>query len=205
MIFITLFSFGLFCLILIYGEYSEFSSESISLREEYIASQKDGLREHVTEVAHYIGHMKNQTEEKLKKSIRERVYEAHQIAENIYQQNRTTKSLEKIKKIIKYSLSSIRFNNGRGYYFAVSMDGVKQLYPVQPELEGKNLIDLQDSHGNFVIRDEIKMIRESEEGFATDFWPKPDKDPGIAYPKISFVKYFKPLDWYLAPVNILIM
>ncbi|MCD6585815.1 MAG: cache domain-containing protein, partial [Desulfobacteraceae bacterium] len=196
MVFISLVSVGLFCLLFIYDEYTDFLDQSASLREEYVVSKKDKLRDHVTEVANYIQHMNNQTDERLKNSIRERVYESIQIADSIYQQNRASKSLDEIKKMIKDTLRPIRFNNGRGYYFAVSMDGVEQLYPVRPELEGKNLMDLQDSHGNFVIRDEINMIKKSKEGFITDFWPKPDKAPGVAYPKISFVKYFKPLDWY---------
>ena len=99
--------------------------------------------------------------------------------------------------MIKDALRPVRFNDGRGYYFAVSLDGIEQLYPVKPEFEGKNIIELQDSKGNFFIQDEIDVIKRKGEGFVKDFWTKPDKDPSILYDKISFIKYFKPLNWYL--------
>ena len=52
------------------------------------------------------------------------------------------------------------------------------------------------SKGNYIIRDEIEIIQKRGEGFVTDYWPKPDDSTQTVYPKISFVKYFPPLDWY---------
>ena len=196
MFFISMISVGLCCLIFIFDEYTEFSAESTALRENHIQSRKDLLKTQVGNVVTYIRHMKKQTENRLKDSIKNHVYEAHQIAQHIYDQNHRTRSPDEIRKMIKDALRSIRFNHGRGYIFADSMDGIDQLYPIRPELEGTDLINLQDSHGNFVIRDEINVVRKSKEGFVTGFWPKPGEDPALAYPKISFVKYFKPLDWY---------
>ncbi|MBN1326944.1 MAG: cache domain-containing protein, partial [Candidatus Cloacimonetes bacterium] len=96
----------------------------------------------------------------------------------------------------KTALRPIRFNNGRGYYFAVSLDGVEKLYPVAPQFENQNLLDLQDAKGNYVIRDEIKIIKTRGEGFVRDYWRKPGSSDEMIYPKITFVKYFEPLDWY---------
>jgi len=196
MIFITLVSIGLWGLIWIEGEYSAFKAESESLRAEYVESQRNLLKSEVTGVVKYVKYMQDQAEQKLKRALKERVYEAHQIALNIYQENRESKAPTEIAKMIKDALRPIRFNEGRGYFFAVSMDGVEQLYPVRAELEGKNLIDLQDSKGNFVIQDEIDIINKSGEGFVKDYWTKPDRDAAELFPKISFVKYFKPLNWY---------
>lgn len=196
MILISLVSIGLYCLIWIHSEYSSFKAESASLRKVHLESQKNVLRSQVANVVNYIQSIIGQTEQRLKSTIKERVYAAHQIAWNIYRQNVESKSTDEIKDMIIDALRPIRFSNGRGYYFAVSMDGVEQLYPIKPELEGKNLIDLQDTKGDFVIRNEIRVIKETGEGFVQDFWPKPGKNPEVAFPKISFVKYFKPLDWY---------
>jgi len=133
----------------------------------------------------------------LENGLKERVYESHQIAMNIYEQNVDYKSISEIKKMIKDALRPIRFNRGRGYYFAVSMDGTEQLYPVRPEFEGNSVINLKDSMGNYVIQDEINVIKQQNEGFVKHFWTKPGKEPTTVYPKMSFVKYFKPLNWYL--------
>lgn len=126
-------SIGLWCLIWIHDEYATFKSESESLREEYLQSQKAILKKEVAGVVKYINDMRKQSEQKLESALKERTYEAHQIALNIYQQNADSKDRPEIIKMIKDTLRPIRFNSGRGYYFASSMDGVEQLYPVSPE------------------------------------------------------------------------
>ncbi|MBU1344206.1 MAG: cache domain-containing protein, partial [Proteobacteria bacterium] len=196
MLIIVFVSIGLWCLIWIHDEYDSFKDESESLRAEYTQSQKLILKKEVAQVVAYINDMRKQSEQKLEMALKERVYEAHDTAMNIYRQNADSKNLPEIVKMIKDALRPIRFNGGRGYYFASSMDGIDQLYPVSPEFEGKNLIDLQDSKGNFVIQDEIDIVKTKNEGFVTHFWPMPGENPSVLYPKISFVKYFKPLNWY---------
>ncbi len=196
MILIVFASTSLWCLIWIHGEYSTFKTESDSLREDYLKSQKMMLTKEVASAVNYINAMRKQSEQRLEKSLRDRVYEAHQIATNIYEQNAESKDLPEIQKMVKDAIRPIRFNHGRSYYFAVSMGGIEQLYPVRPEFEGENLIDLQDSRGNFVVRDEIEIVKSRDEGFVTHYWPKPGKEPLGSFPKISFVKYFKPFDWY---------
>ncbi|MBU1697979.1 MAG: cache domain-containing protein, partial [Proteobacteria bacterium] len=196
MIFIVFVFIGLWCAIWIHYEYSNFKSKSESLRSDHVQSQKIILKNEVSGVLKYINDMRIQSEQKLEFALKERVYEAHMIAMNIYRQNADSKDIPEIIKMIKDALRPIRFNSGHGYYFAVSMDGIEQLYPVRPQFEGENLMELQDSKGNFAIQDEIKVIKSKNEGFVKHYWTKPDKDPSISYPKISFVKYFEPLDWY---------
>jgi len=176
--------------------YRDFNFRADQMRADYTASQKQIIKHEVKRVVDRIRYEKAQSETITKSKIKSRTYEAYSTAQNIYQQNQGIESKTKIQQMIKDALRPVRFENESSYYFAVSMDGVEQLYPIQPELEGKNLIGLQDYKGNFVIQDEINVIKKSGEGFVIDFWPKPGKDPATAYEKISFVKYFKPLDWY---------
>ena len=197
LIFIVLISIGLWYFLFIYGEYSTFRSESVSLRASYIKSQKLMLQQQVTNVVDFINDMRNSAEQELKTEIRQRVNNACETAENIYQQNAAIKSVPEIENMIKDALSLVRFDNGEGYYFAVSMDGIEQLYPVRPSLEGKNVIGLNDGKGNFPIKDEIRIIKEKKQGFVKAFWPVPGRDPSMTFSKISFVKYFKPLNWYI--------
>ena len=197
MIFIVLISIGLWYIAFVYGEYSTFRSESASLRARYIKSQKIMLQSQVTNVVDFINNMKKLADERLKTDIRERVDQAYETAMNIYKRNVALRTVPEIKNMIKDALTAIRFDNGTGYYFAVSMNGIEQLYPVRPVLEGKNVIDLKDAKGNFPVRDEIKMIKEKKQGFVKAFWPEPGRDPSITVPKISFIKYFKPLNWYI--------
>jgi PAS domain S-box-containing protein len=178
------------------SEYNRFQERSVDNRSDYIEARKAMIKGQVNSAVDYIEYNSAQTEKRLKDDIKQRTYEAHAIATNIYSKFYRQKNRVEIADLIKEALRPIRFNDGRGYYFAVSMDGVEQLYPIRPEFEGVNLLDLKDSKGRFVIRDEIAIIKESGEGFIADHWPKPDEDPAKAYAKISFVKYFEHLDWY---------
>ncbi|MCF8093676.1 MAG: cache domain-containing protein, partial [Desulfotignum sp.] len=197
MLLIVFFSMGLWSVIWIHAEYSDFKAKSARLRAEYMAAQKQMLQSQVDQVFTYINTMRSQAEAELKSALKNQVNQAHQIAENIFEQNIGHRTLPQIEKMITDALRPVRFNEDRGYYFAVSMDGVEQLYPVRPEFEGKNVLDLTDAKGNLVIQDEIDRIKESGQGFVKSYWTKPAADPAIQFPKISFVKQFEPLNWYL--------
>jgi PAS domain S-box-containing protein len=190
--FVTIFSVGYFW---ISYEYLMVAQEADKMRKEYIEDQKAMIRHEVERTINYIEHRKSRTEERLKESLKEMVSAAHSIATNIYNENKDIKSDDEIKKMIKDALRPVRYNQGRGYFFAGSMDGTEELYPVNPELEGKNLLNFQDAKGNYVIKEEIEIVKKEKQGFVKAYWRKPGDDRGMIYPKISFVKYFEPFDW----------
>ncbi len=186
-----------FCLVLfiwISNEYAFFLTKSKLLREEYLTSQKGMLKSEVNNVVEYINYMKSQIEINLKSELRGRVYEAVAIAENIYRENVGAKPIDDIKKMIKDALRPIRFLNGRGYYFAFSMDGIETLFSDRPEMEGVNMLPVQGAKGEYVVKDMIEMVQNQREGFYQYTWTKPSQQ-GKDFLKIAFVKYFKPLDW----------
>ena len=115
------------------------------MRSTFIDSRKTMIKNEVERAINFVEYKRAQTEARLKRGIKKRTYEAIAISYNIYNENKYLKDTNVIAKKIKDALRPIRFNEGRGYFFAVSMDGVEQLYPVRPEFEGQNLIDLQDS------------------------------------------------------------
>ncbi len=193
----TTLAFVLLGLLWVVWEYKRFDRMTVRMRSEFMANQKERIKSEVDNVVEYIEFKKSQTEAHLRRNIRKRTHEAWQIANHLYEQNRGTMSDAAIKDIIREALRPIRFNNGRGYFFAVAMDGMEQLYPVRPELEGHNLIDLQDSRDAYGIRHELEVVRTTGEGFVVGHWPKPGGVPAKIFPKISFVKYVAPLDWYV--------
>ncbi len=95
----------------------------------------------------------------------------------------------KLKKIIIDALRPIRYNNQRGYYFITRLDGVEILFADRPEMEGLNLIDMQDTQGKFVIRDMIEIINKSGEGFYRYTWTKPN-EAGKDFPQNSIYQAF---------------
>jgi len=194
MVFIAFVMFGLLLFIWVMNEYYVFSSKAKLLKEEYEDVQKTMLKNEVNNVVNYIDYMKDQTERRLKSELKGRVNEAIDIARNIYQENIDSKQLFEIEKMIKDALRPIRFLEGRGYYFAFSMDGIETLFADRPEMEGKNMLPVQGAKGEYVVRDMIDIVKKQREGFYKYTWTKPSqKEKGFL--KIAYVKYFKSLDW----------
>jgi len=194
---ISLFAVFLTGIIYISMELFDFEREAKITREQYLEEQKQRIKSESIKVIEYIDFTRMFLEENMEKAIKDRVDEAYFMMENIYNQHKGQLSNQEIKELIKDALRPARFFHGRGYYFIVSMNGVEELYPVAPQFEGKNLLDLQDEKGNFVIRDELDVIRSYGEGFVTDYWRKPDANPDSLYPKTSYIKLFTPLNWYV--------
>lgn len=180
----------------IFREIQRFRAETEELRNEYVESQKALLQSEVEQAVDYIRYNHTLTEERLKQTIKDRVYEAYDLAMHLYQHNRETRTPTEIQTIIKEALRPIRFNHGRGYYFATNLNGIEELFADHPELEGENLLSMQDTQGQYVIRDMIGIVQQSGEGFYQYTWTKP-QETGKDFAKIAFVKHFEPYDWFL--------
>ncbi|MCO5266873.1 MAG: cache domain-containing protein [Lentimicrobium sp.] len=178
-------------------EINEFKIHSAELRENFMKTHKDMVRNETRKVIDYIQYTRLFIEDNMKADLKHRTNQAWEIANNIYKNNQHSYSNAQLKKLIKDALRPIRFNEGRGYFFIVSMDGTEEMFPVAPQYEGLNLLSLKDARGNFVIRDEIEVIKKSKEGFVKDYWTKPGSDSTMVYPKTSFIKFFEPLNWYI--------
>jgi len=183
-------------LILFVRDYGHFQDRLELLREQYIQSQKEMIKTEVIDATEHIEYMLSRSEKRLKETIKSRTLEAHALATHIFNQYKNKKSSEEINKIIIETIRIIRFSHGRGYYFSTRHDGVELLFADKPEIEGKNLIDLKNSQNKYPIRDMIKISKEQGEGFYRYSWSKPFSE-GNEYPKISYIKYFEPLDGYI--------
>lgn len=180
----------------IFQEYKKFNDELSSIRSQYYSTQKKAIKDEVHRVLNYVNFQRATTEEKLKKTIRARVYEAVAIAENLYKTHRNDKNDEEIKTIIKEALRPLRFNENRGYFFIYDMEGNNVLLPTFPKLEGRNLWNLKDSKGDYNIRRFVRLLKERGEGFLRWYWYKPDKRDSMSE-KIGFSKVFKPFGWWI--------
>jgi two-component system cell cycle sensor histidine kinase/response regulator CckA len=192
---LVLFVLILGCLLL-WEKSGVFEKESSNIRKEYISSQKQMLQHEVGETITYIQYMKSQTEKRIRQDVKSRTEEAFQIANHIYQIHRKTKSLDDIKQLVHDALFAASWDDGSGYYFAEDIQGTVVINRNNPELEGTNVLDFQDSKGKFIMQDILHVVKESGEGFTSYYWNKPD-EPEVLVPKISYVKYFKPLDWII--------
>lgn len=84
----------------------------------------------------------------------------------------------------------------KDYFWINDMEGKMVMHPYRRDLEGKNIIDLRDKKGKYLIRKFIKVVRTNGEGYVDYMWQWKD-DPNRIVPKLSFVKGFEPWGWII--------
>lgn len=104
----------------------------------------------------------------------------------------TNDRVEFSRKMIDY----VRFfDDQSGYFFIYDFDCVNVAHGIQKNLQGENLYDYQDSRGNYVIRELVKVAQSgSGEGYYEYWWNNPvtgKEEPKLAYVmKIPGIDYF---------------
>jgi len=81
-----------------------------------------------------------------------------------------------------------------GYFFVYDSQGVNLVHPIQKELVGRNLHDLRDSKGHYVIRDLLDLARHGG-GFIRYRWNKPSAH--TEREKLGFVRMLPKWGWML--------
>jgi two-component system, NtrC family, sensor kinase len=183
----------------IYERNHSFNNDLKQIEETFYKENEDKVKEEVQKVYEFIKEEKEKSEENLKNEIKSRVYEAHQMATNIYEkestidENGVKHSKEHIFETIKSALGGIIYNNGRGYFFIDDENGTKLLQPLNEKLEGINLSNYKDANGYQFVRKIITTIKNKNEAFDSYYWYKA-KDSISPDQKISFYKYFEPFN-----------
>ncbi|MBU0925277.1 cache domain-containing protein [bacterium] len=170
-----------------------FLKEKEDIKNNYILENKNLIKEEVNRVYDFILKLQNLTEIELKNSIKSRVYEAHTIANSIYNKYKNQKSKEEIFELIKTALEDIRYNDGRGYFFIIDNKAVSLLQPSIKGFENKNLFEYADKKGYKFMQTIVKTIEEKTERFDQYYWKNPSSSESSSK-KISFYKYFEPLN-----------
>lgn len=177
------------------SEISKFEKEIEEQQKNFIELKKNTLKREVDSAFAFVEHLRLQTETRLKDSIKNRVDEAHSIALNIFEKNRHLKTAREIEELIRQALRPVRFKNNRGYYFIFDLDGIEQLFPIMPEMEGKSMMEITGGDGEHVVPDMIKIAKKQKEGFYTYTWHMPGRKG--YFPKIAFIKLLEPLNWVI--------
>ncbi|WP_072682315.1 cache domain-containing protein [Arcobacter sp. LA11] len=174
---------------------NSFEIEKINLQNEYRENRKNEIKNRVYRTYDFAVKTINKTEAELKKSLKDEVYQAYSIIENIYNQN-IDKSKEQTIKMIKDALRTLRFNDNRGYFFIFELEGKNILNAGFPNLEGKNLWNYQDLKGTYLLQEMNKILKKSDETYYSWYWNKPT-DKEKEYKKVGFFKKFEPFNWFI--------
>jgi diguanylate cyclase (GGDEF)-like protein/PAS domain S-box-containing protein len=161
------------------------------------AQQETRLLTEMESAASYIEFTRQRTQDVLRRSLRDQVDTAMQIAQSIYQREIAHKPAEEVKRSIIEALRNARFYEGRGYYFIDDLNGQFILLPTAPQLEGKTNLNNQDDQGHFIMRGLIEAAQSPEGGgFSSYRWYTPD-DPTTMGDKLAYVRRFLPFNWLI--------
>jgi len=82
------------------------------------------------------------------------------------------------------------------YIFVFDNKGIELVNPAFPNLEGRNLLDMKDSHGKQVNREMLDLVKTSGSGWIDYMWPKPGES--VSTQKSAYVSKAKMGDqWVL--------
>lgn len=166
-----------------------------ALRQEHEQQQHSTLTSRVEYVEQQISYARAQTEAQLESTIKEQIYQAHNIATRIYENNKHLPEAT-VTKLITDALRDIRFNQGRGYFFIYKTDGLNVMHPLLPRVEGTSLWDFKDVRGSYIVREMGEVVKKDGEAFYRWWFVKPD-NKNKEFEKVGFGKYFEPYDWFI--------
>jgi two-component system NarL family sensor kinase len=81
-----------------------------------------------------------------------------------------------------------------GFFFVYDFNGNNLVHPRQPELQGRNLLDLQDSRGGYPIQRMLAQARAGG-GYVEFEWPRPST--GQVENKLGYVEPIAGWEWML--------
>lgn len=169
-----------------------YEEEKIDMEQDFISHNKQNVQDEVYRTYNYIKYLQENTENELKTTIKNRVYEAHALATNIYETYKDKKSKAEIFELIKIALDKIRYNDGRGYFYIDDIYGNKLLLPLDKINEGRNFLNYKDANGYAFVQTIVDSIKNKTERYDEYVWKNPNtlKDSK----KIAFYKYFEPFN-----------
>lgn len=187
---------GLVVFLWFHEKYNTFSDQIGQIQENYLNEQKKLLKQEVEKAEDFIFYMQSSTEERLKKRLKEKTDNVHNIITDTLSNAPASISQQERIDLIKQTIRSFHYNKGKGYFFAVSLDGIIQAHGHSPELEGRSGFALRTPDGRVIVQEAINIVRQAEEGYQFYNWSKPDIE-GELFPKIAYIRILPELDWYI--------
>ncbi len=167
--------------------------------QRYYTQEENYLKEKVTDAIKLLSSINSQTETRLQNELKLMVDNAIYSANNIYEKHKSDQSLSEIKKKVLDALEPIRFGvKNQGYFLIADLNNNHSLIHPMEKFRNVDMTNFKDIKGLNILDTYKKIIAASpnEEGFVKIYFNKPD-DQKNEYPKLVFVKYFKPFNWII--------
>lgn len=171
--------------------------QDISKMKDYMMEvERNNLREKVENLTLFAKYHNNKNITKSKKNIKEVIYFAADIANNLYQRNKREIEEAQLKEIIITALQNTNFGENIDYLFLQDLKG-NALIHRDGGLINTNTINLKDVNGKYIIKEFNKIIEDKQEGFASYFWYDTPDNKDSVYSKLTFIKRLEAYDWFI--------
>ncbi len=181
-------------------EYNHFKKSTEELKKSFFEREKENLKSEVNRAISLIEYNYQKQEELVKADVKQRTYEAYNIALNIYDKYKNTKSKEEILEVIKSSLRNVKFFDGYGYYSIYDFSGKTILHGLNPEYENSyKLKEYVDINGKNSIGKIIDVAKEKKEGFVN--WRFLSPKDNAEENKKGYVKVFEPYNFIIVTAD----
>lgn len=98
-------------------------------------------------------------------------------------------AIEQVKKL-RYGIED------KDYFWVTDYQPIMIVHPYRPDLDGKNLADIEDPHHKKLFVKIVEVVKRDGEGFVDYLWQWKD-DTAKIVPKLSYVKGFEPWGWII--------
>ncbi|MCT4638526.1 MAG: cache domain-containing protein [Bacteroidales bacterium] len=180
------------------SEVISYKIEESTEKELYDYNRKAFLKNQVEKSIAYIEYLNKSTDIILEDELKNSVYNAHRIANQIYESNKGKLPDNEIKEIIVEALRPLRFFDTSGYVFIISMDEEYILNPMNPHFEKiKDIKSIPAVNYEKTKRYLDRLKEEKEFVFEYNWFKKPGTKIH-RFRKIVYAKLFEPYNWMLA-------
>jgi signal transduction histidine kinase len=188
---------GLSYMFFFYTKNQDIQRELNRYEKIVIDTQKRSLIEKVESLSEFIRYYNYKSSDKIKDETKRVVNSVANILNSIYNNNRYKLSKVELQKLIIQTLNNINKNGKPNkYIFMLDLDA-KLLVHYDNTMVGKNVLNLRDSAGKYLVKEFIGVIENDKEGYVDYYWRKPNTKTGNSYYKISFIKLLDMYNWFI--------
>ena len=156
--------------------------------------QRRKLMNRTNQAKGYVDYVRSRFDEALHSELEAQVVHAHAVATHLIEEFGQSRDRDEVAELVREALRPLRWREGRAYFFAIDLDGVNQLYPPDPSVEGTDLLADPDGADYESALAVVGLAKNKGEGFLEWEWPNPSSN-GDIQTKRGFVKVLEPLGW----------
>lgn len=179
------------CYVIIGEEREHLEKEIKRIELATVSQKKEIIKSEVKRVKEYIDIERQNAVNEAQLRIKEQTENVYNLIESGYKTSKYNKT------DTKQSIGKLDFFEGRGYIFVIRLkDGIWEVLPTEPKRVGTSAYGYKDENGNTPLLELKKQVIANPNGtFIRYKWKNPVS--GKIEQKISYVKYFAPLDWVI--------